>query len=202
MAYTDFTLSLLKKQFGLINQKQRLFSDLPPIPVSDTLARAFERAGKLSLRTEKAKSEWMVVPVINEILDREGNFFTVYSGESLNADPANGLNGECDFILSKETGSLDVSFPIVQIVEAKKHDTDIGIPQCAAQLVGARILNLQQGIVLDKLYGCVTTGRDWIFICLEDNTLLVDSRTYFFSEIPEILAVFQHILDYYKRVLV
>ena len=201
MAYTDFTLADLEKKFGLTTQIKPLFPATDPIEPSLMLQNALQRAEKLRLRTEKAKSEWVVVPVLNELLDRNDDFFTVYSGESLNADVSRGLNGECDFLLAKETGSIDISFPIIQIVEAKKNDTDIGIPQCAAQLTGATFFNANKGVVLEKLFGCVTTGREWVFMCLEDSVLTLDTRTYYLIEIPEILGVFQHILDYYKRVL-
>ncbi len=211
MAYTDFTLADLEVKFGLTTQIKPLFPATQPIAPSENLERALQRAEKLRLRTEKAKSEWVVVPVLNELLDRNGDFFTVYSGESLNADSEKGLNGDgwpapadrlpCDFLLAKETGSIDISFPIIQIVEAKKNDTDIGIPQCAAQLIGATFFNNRKGVVLQKLFGCVTPGREWVFMCLEDSVLTLDTRTYYLIEIAEVIAVFQHIMDYYKRVL-
>ena len=50
---------------------------------------------------------------------------------------------------------------MVQVVEAKKQDFDLGIPQCAAQLIGTDLFNKKRNVVLDKIYGCVTTGINW-----------------------------------------
>ncbi len=69
------------------------------------------------------------------------------------------MNGECDFILAKDVGSFSNNYPIFHIVEAKKNDIDLGVPQCAAQLVGAKFFNEKKSIKIDKIYGCVTTDN-------------------------------------------
>jgi hypothetical protein len=108
------------------------------------------------------------------------------------------LRGECGFILSKDIGSFSINYPILQIVEAKKNDLELGIPQCATQLIGAKIFNERKGIFLDSIYGCVTTGNEWIFLKLETD-ILIDTRIYYLNEIEEVLAVFQHIIDHHKK---
>jgi hypothetical protein len=42
----------------------------------------------------------------------------------------------------------------------------VGVPQCAAQLLGAKLYNEKKGVKLDKIYGCVTTGNEWLFLCM------------------------------------
>ena len=74
----------------------------------------------------------IVVPILLELRDLTSRFFTIYSGDNLNADEEAGLRGECDFILTKNTGTFDINYPILSVVEAKKNDIEIGIPQCAA----------------------------------------------------------------------
>ncbi len=165
------------------------------------MKNALEIALTLPIRSEKAKSEWIVVPILTELRTKNSNFFTIYSGDTLNADEKSGLKGECDFILAKDTGTFDLNYPIIQIVEAKKNDIEIGIPQCAAQLVGAKIFNEVKGVILPKIYGCVTTGNEWIFMVLENNTIFIDSKIYYLNEIEKILGVFQEIIDYYKELL-
>jgi hypothetical protein len=198
MAYGDFSFEDIEQKFGIKNKIKRLFDDFQPIMPSERLIEALEMANELPVRSEKAKSETIVFPVLIELRKLNNKFFTIYSGDNLNVDEAQGLRGECDFILSKDIGSFSINFPILQIVEAKKNDLELGIPQCAAQLIGAKIFNERKGVFLDSIYGCVTTGNEWVFLKLETD-ILIDNRIYYLNEIEEILAVFQHIIDYYKQ---
>lgn len=198
MAYGDFSFEDIEQKFGIKNKVKRLFDDFQPIMPSERLIEALEMANELPVRSEKAKSETIVFPVLIELRKLNNKFFTIYSGDNLNVDEAQGLRGECDFILSKDIGSFSINFPILQIVEAKKNDLELGIPQCAAQLIGAKIFNERKGVFLDSIYGCVTTGNEWVFLKLETD-ILIDNRIYYLNEMEEILAVFQHIIDYYKQ---
>jgi hypothetical protein len=198
MAYGDFSFEDIEQKFGIKNKVRRLFDDFQPIMPSERLIEALEMANELPVRSEKAKSETIVFPILIELRKLNNKFFTIYSGDNLNADEAQGLRGECDFILSKDIGSFSINFPILQIVEAKKNDLELGIPQCAAQLIGAKIFNERKGVFLDSIYGCVTTGNEWVFLKLETD-ILIDNRIYYLNEIGEILAVFQQIIDYYKE---
>jgi hypothetical protein len=197
MAYSDITLTQLKDQFGISNFQKHLFEKMPPLEISEWLQKCLEIAAELPVRSEKAKSEWIVAPILTELRNRNDKFFTIYSGENLVGDASQGLNGECDFILSKESGSFDINCPIIQVVEAKKNDVEVGIAQCAAQMLGAKIFNQKKGEPTEYVYGCVTTGTEWLFLKLND-VLTIDKRKYFLNELGEILAVFQHILDFYK----
>ena len=199
MAYSDFSLEDLKTKFGIKNQKGSLFENSISVEASLVLKNAMALAREMPLRTEKAKSEWIVAPLLLELRIRNQNFFTIYSGELLEADKNNGLNGECDFILTKDINTFDLNYPIIQVVEAKKNDMDIGIPQCAAQMLGAKIFNEKKGTPLPKIYGCVTTGNDWIFMLLENDIIIVDNRIYYLTEIELILGAFQTIIDFYKK---
>jgi hypothetical protein len=198
MAYTDFTLESIEQKFGVINKSQALFEPLSALPVSTDLAKALARARKLRVRSEKARSELLVTPILLEIRELTDEFFTIYSGDNLPADDEAGLRGECDFILAKDTGTFDINYPILCVVEAKKNDLDIGIPQCAAQLIGARIFNLRKGIAPPSLYGCVTTADEWVFMRLTGNELVIDSRKYYLVEIGELLALFVKLIDEFR----
>lgn len=200
MAYSDFTLARLNEQFGLTNRRERLFHIVQPISPSSWLTDELQQLEELPVRTEKAKSEYIVVPILKELRRLNDKYFTVYSGEILTADLALGLNGECDFMLAKDINTFDLNYPIIHIVEAKRNDLEIGVPQCAAQLLGARIFNEKRGVKLEKIYGCVTTGNDWLFLVLEDN-LVIDSRIYYLSEVDLLLGIFGQIINYYKAVL-
>lgn len=201
MAYSDFSLKRLKTEFGINNKVDKLFNDIKKLPISTSLSEDLAIAKYLPVRSEKAKSELIVMPILIELMKHNERFFTIYSGDTLQADKTKGLSGECDFILAKDTGTFDINTPIITIVEAKKNDLELGVPQCAAQMLGARIYNEDYGSSLKKIYGCVTTGDDWLFMKLEGNTISVDIDKYYLGKIEELLGVFQQIIDYYKEQL-
>ncbi len=198
MAYDDYTLLEIEEKFGIASQRKKLFETITPIyEISDWLKYSLSLVQELSVKSEKAKSELIVMPILIEMRDKNDKFFTIYSGDSLNIDDK--LKGECDFILSKETNSFDVNYPIVQMVEAKKNDLEIGIPQCAAQMVGARKYNQKRGNTdTDVVFGCVTTGDDWVFMRL-DEKIEIDTRKYYLGNLPELLGAFQQTIDFFRH---
>jgi hypothetical protein len=199
MAYSDFTLSTLQQRFDLTHQRKRLFGEIKPLAPSEWLINALKIAEELPIRSEKAKSELIVMPILLELRTQNNKQFTIYSGENLVADSEKGLNGECDFILTKDTRSFEIQAPILQVIEAKKNDVENGIAQCAAQLLGARIYNSKQQIDFPTLHGCITTGDDWLFIQLEQQ-LFIDTRKFYLGNLEQLLGAFQSILDGYKNI--
>ncbi len=199
MAYSDFSLDDLEQNFGITNRLAHLFSQLTPLASSDWLTKTLQMTSELPIRSEKAKSEMLVFPILAELRQRNQNFFTIYSGDTLTADENSGLKGECDFILAKDSGSFTLNYPIMQIVEAKRNDVELGIAQCGAQLIGAKMFNEKKGTSVPFLYGCVTTGDDWLFLKLEQQTLFIDSKKYYLVELGELLAIFQFIVDSYRN---
>ena len=201
-SYSNFTLKQIKDELGISNKLHPLFpSSFSRLKASAWLNKALKIAEELPVKSEKARSELIVLPILLELRMRNEKFFTIYSGEMLNVDEAKGLKGECDFIIAKDTQSFDVNLPILQIVEAKKNDIEIGIPQCAAQMIGAKLFNEANGLSLDKIYGCVTTGDNWQFMLLENNEVLIDTKKYYLGNLEDLLGVMQCIIDYYKRIL-
>ncbi len=201
MAYINFSLDELQQKFGIKNQIRSLFAPMTPIKLSEWLKTTFENAADLPTRTEKAKSESIIFPLLMELRNNNDKFFTIYSGDNLNVNEKEGLNGECDFILAKDIHTFNINYPILALVEAKNSDIAAGVPQCAAQMLGAKIFNEQKNTPLSVIYGCVTTGNDWKFLQLIDNQIIIDKRTYYFNEIEEILAVFQHIINIFREEL-
>ena len=202
MAYTNFTLDDLEARFGIRNRRERLFGEITPVPtISDWLAQTLKMAESLSVKSEKARSELLVSPILLELRMQNNDFFTVYSGDMLNVDEEKGLNGECDFIVAKDTGSFTVNYPILQLVEAKKQDIEVGVPQCAAQMVGARLFNERKGQPIDVIYGCVTTGDDWLFLRLDPDGLIIDTRKFYLGNLGQLLGAFQIVFDFYRKIL-
>jgi len=68
--------------------------------------------------SEKARSELIITPVLVEvrrILDRK---VTLFSGEDFTVDESLGLNGRCDFLISRSAEMLAIEAPAVVIIEA------------------------------------------------------------------------------------
>lgn len=198
MAYTDFTLSDLEEKFGIKNERKQLRFTVKPVQASERLLSELEESSEMPIKSEKARSEWIIVPILKELRRSNSKFFTIYSGDTLVGDKAQGLQGECDFILTKDTKSYEINIPIFHIVEAKRNDLDEGIKQCAAQLVGAKKYNERKGATAEKLFGCTTTGDVWQFIEYSDK-IYIDEKKYYLSDINELLGVFQSIIDYHKN---
>src|SRR4051812_18175741 len=104
MSYSDFTLGRLEDEFRLtIEERQGLFADKPSVPVEDFLARFLEEFVPLGLaiNTEKARSEYIIAPILGELRRLRKRQVSVFSGIDFNVEPAAGLNGTCDFLVSR-----------------------------------------------------------------------------------------------------
>ena len=201
MAYSSFSLSDIETRFSISLNDTEIFSVLQPLEPSPKLVSALNLAQELGGQSEKFRSEAIVFPVMIELWERNNKFFTLYSGETLVADAERGLKGECDFLFAKSTSKRVIGSPVMQLVEVKRDDINAWLGQCAAQMLGAKIYNEKKSTPLETIYGCVTTGDDWLFLRLTGTELFVDTRKYYLGQIGELLAAFQHILDYYKAML-
>jgi len=201
MAYSDFSLNQVKKVFDLTEKPIHLFNDLGEIEASHWLKETLEISLKLALSSssEKARSEFIIAPILLEIEKRNQENFSIFSGERLDVDEEKGLKGECDFILSKGPISSTIQAPIFSLVEAKKNDIKEGLGQCLAQMLGAKQFNQNEGNDIEIIYGCVTTGEDWQFLKLEENVIFMDIRRYYISELSNIIWIFQSIVDSFKK---
>ena len=114
---------------------------------------------QLALVSEKARSEFLVAPILLAARELTGNALAIYSGQRLDVDPAKGLLGECDFILARTDPVPRLRAPLLTVVEAKKNDIEGGLGQCVAQMVAARLFNERAGDTTTRVFGCVTTGE-------------------------------------------
>jgi hypothetical protein len=199
MSYRHFSLAKIKKDFSLIEQKKALFPGCIPIKPSEWLNQALEIGVELALSSssEKARSEFIIAPILMEMERRMGKRFSIYSGERLDVDDKKGLMGECDFILAKGTMRYELQSPIFGLVEAKRNDINAGLGQCIAQMMGAYYFNAKEKNDIDTIFGCVTTGEDWQFLQLTENNIIMDTRRYYINDLENILGVFQFILNQY-----
>jgi hypothetical protein len=187
MSYSDFTLEILRHTFGLKVRDHPLFEQVGTIVPSAWLREALARGQDLAFISEKARSEFIVAPVLMACREVIGHHLRVFSGARLDVDPVQGLKGECDFILGRSDSSLIFQAPLMAILEAKKNDIEEGLGQCAAQMLGARIYNEREGKAVAFIYGCVTTGESWQFLKLDANDCLIHPERYPIQELGKIL---------------
>jgi len=196
MAYGDFTKEQLEIDFGIRFEGQKLFPNIQEIEPSNWLKTSLIRAKKVGVRSEKSRSELMVSPILVELGEINDYNFSSYSGEQLNVDKERGLSGECDFILSKSLIKRFVTAPIFCITEAEKHDLEKGLIQVSAQVLGAYYFNQKSDNQdIKVIYGASTNGYEWVFLKLEDNTIVVDTEAYSLAELPELLGILQFIVE-------
>src|SRR5258707_14332114 len=141
MAYTDFSLETLIEQFGLQTDEQGdHFAPTPPATISEGLRKHLRQyvPRAIAIGTEKARSEFIIVPVLVEVLEQATQAVSIFSGVEFNPDPERGLRGVCDFLLSLSPEQLTVRAPVVAVVEAKNENLKLGINQCIAQMVAAQ----------------------------------------------------------------
>ena len=192
MAYSEFSLSRVREVFSLVLEEPKsLFVDILPTTASDYLLTSLDEnlALATAINTEKARSEMVITPMLLEVRRQLKYEIGFFSGTEFNIDPAQGLTGYCDYILSAIRDSYEVRSPVLMLVEAKNENIKSGLGQCAAEMIAAQMLNTKDGLVEQAVYGCVTTGTDWKFLKLCDRTLQIDQRDYFINEVSLLLSI-------------
>ena len=192
MAYTDFDPAGVESRLGVGLRPAQLFPELVAVPVPGWLADHLERIGGVALLTEKGRSEQLVAPVLVAFRELSGRTLALFSGQRMDVDPARGLAGECDFLLSRQESVPVLRAPVVTVVEAKRGDIEGGLGQCIAQMVASRLFNERAGRTA-RIYGCVTTGEDWQFLRLDDDAAVYDTTRRYIRILDELLGVFARI---------
>jgi hypothetical protein len=192
MAYSDFSLARVKNEFGLtLDESRNLFADIKPVLPSATFKTLLSDYIPLatSISTEKARSEFLIAPVLAEVRRLLHNQISLFSGNEFNVDAERGLQGFCDYIISGSKEQLFITAPVTIIFEAKKEDIIGGLGQCVAVMIAAQLFNQNQGNEVERIYGSVTTGTNWKFLILEGTTVYIDELEYYIKEIDQILGI-------------
>jgi hypothetical protein len=196
MAYNQFTLTSVKRSFGLVLHEQTdLFADISPVVVNDLLIAVLAENVPLALaiNTEKARSEFIIAPILVELRRLWQRQISLFSGIEFSVDPEQGLSGTCDFIVSQSPEQLILNAPVLVIVEAKNENIKAGLAQCMAEMVAARVYNERERTGITIVYGVVTTGSIWKFLRLEGSTVYVDQPEYYLENLAKILAILLHV---------
>ena len=192
MAYSDFTLRKIKKEFDLdISEAIDFFSKTPVLEPSNFLTQTLRENLPLALaiNTEKSRSEMIICPILLELRRQLKSSVSLFSGTEFNVDAEKGLNGTCDFLMSCSSEQLSIVAPVVAIVEAKKENLNAGLGQCIAEMLAAQIFNEREGNKVSSIYGAVTTGNIWKFLQLKNTMIQIDLTEYLISNLGQILGI-------------
>lgn len=195
MPYSEFTLEKVIADLGITIQDKPLFSDLSPLPEPQWLKELLKKQTQLALISEKARSEFIIGPILLACRELSQDKVAVFSGQRLDVDANRGLTGECDFILALSPAILPLRAPILTVVEAKKNDVESGLGQCIAEMVAALEFNQAVNPNDSVVYGCVTTGEVWQFLQLSQATAWLDTQRYYLNSVGKILAVLHQIFE-------
>jgi hypothetical protein len=198
MGYSNFKkIKTVAKKFHLETNSVYLFDTITHVLPSDWLNETLRRALITPPTNEKSKDERIVSPILIEVLNDYADKISFFSGEELNISAEDDLAGECDFFFALHPPKPYMDAPIISLVESKDEDMEWGVAQCAAQMLGAKIYNENEGKNIHVIYGCATDGIEWQFMKLENNTYWIDKKT--ITELPLILGTWHHIIQYYLK---
>lgn len=201
MSYENFSVEQIEDEFEIkVVDVPGLFKDIKPIEPSEMLVNLLEQFIPLgtSIGTEKARSEFMIAPILAEVRKMANNQISLFSGNKFDVDKSKGLNGYCDFMFSASTSQLNLSAPVMAIVEAKNENINSAFGQCMAEMVAAQIYNELKGRPIKYIYGCVTTASVWKFLQLTEKLIRLDDREYYLDQMPKILGIFVESVSHYN----
>ena len=192
MPYSQFTsIGKVKEAFGLKTQEGgRFIPAIEKIEASASLKVFLEESIPISSSaSEKARSEGIIYPILLEVRKILTRQVSLFSGEDFTVDESVGLNGMCDFLLSRSPEVLEIEAPVIVIVEAKKADLRTGFGQCIAEMVAAQRFNAAKDRPISVIYGSITSGTQWRFLKLENDLVTIDLMDYSLPPVGDILGM-------------
>ena len=192
MAYNEFTLDGLVRLFGLhVESQPNAFGQAVPVTLSALLQGTLAESVPLALEvsTEKARSEFIIAPMLAETRRQFAGQISLFSGIDFTVDVEAGLRGVCDFLFSLSPLQLYVQAPVLAVVEAKNENIKAGIGQCVAEMLAAQRFNAARAAAIPTIYGVVTTGSNWKFLRLMDKTVTVDETEYYIDQPEQVLGI-------------
>jgi hypothetical protein len=191
MSYSNFTLDEVEEKFALKLQSEMFIPELKPVAPSDWLKQTLDITLPLARTagSEKARSEFIIAPILAELTNSKNNSIRIFSGKEFNVDKELGLSGTCDFIISQGGTQFKINAPVIALVEAKKGILEDGWGQCLAEMVAARKFNENRDKPIKYIYGIITSGSLWNFFQMEGDKVLLDPNEYSLSPIEKLLAI-------------
>jgi hypothetical protein len=199
MPYSSFTIEEVESKFNLNLQTGHFLPNIDPISPSLMLEQFLNITLPLARETgsEKARSELIVSPILVEVRTLLNNSISLFSGEDFTVDRELGLNGICDFLISRSPIQFKINAPVIALVVgaacpqdiAKKGVLKDGWGQCIAEMVAAQRFNQLRQHSIEFIYGVVTSGTQWQFIEMKGSNVTIDPEEYSFPPIEPLLGI-------------
>ncbi len=199
MPYSSFTIEEVESKFNLNLQTGHFLPNIDPISPSLMLEQFLNITLPLARETgsEKARSELIVSPILVEVRTLLNNSISLFSGEDFTVDRELGLNGICDFLISRSPIQFKINAPVIALVVgaacpqdiAKKGVLKDGWGQCIAEMVAAQRFNQLRQHSIEFIYGVVTSGTRWQFIEMKGSNITIDPEEYSFPPIEPLLGI-------------
>jgi hypothetical protein len=197
MAFRDFTFPEVQHSLGLTLAEADLFGGVAPLELPPGFEERLHADATLALaiNTEKARSEFIIAPLLAELRRLLPGRFGLFSGVEFDVDSSRGLNGYCDFLLTRSPLQSVLTGPVVAIAEAKNDNLRNGLGQCIAAMVAAQEFNARASAPVAAVHGVVTTGSAWKFLRLRGTEVTLDIEEYYIAQPGRIMGILAHILD-------
>ncbi len=193
MAFSDYKyIGQTQTEFG-IRYIDENFIASEPVKPSDFFLQEFDFTIKnLSFRSEPARTETLIFPILREIYKSYSDKVTLWSHEPIVYDAK--LNGVPDYLIATQSplGKTVLAKPLLAVVEAKKNDFEYGWGQCLAELVATQKLNDDENLTV---YGIVTDGETWQFGKLEKDVFTKNTVIFQFGDLPELFGALHFIFQ-------
>ncbi|WP_339379447.1 hypothetical protein [Okeania hirsuta] len=131
----------------------------------------------------------IIAPILIDIKRQNQEQINIFSGIDFTVEPETGLNGSCDFLITKSAEMLIITAPIIVIVEAKKENLNLGLGQCIAEMIAARIFNQKEGNNISTIYEAITSGTNWRFLQLQEQNIMIDLTEYYLNQVNLIMGI-------------
>jgi hypothetical protein len=197
MSFSDFDLRRAVDTFDLQEDRDSdLFAAVEPLIPSTVLREWLDDFVPVALgvNSEKARSEYIITPVLAEARRRAVGPVNVLPGVTLDVDRERGLSGFCDFVIAGTAEYYYLRSPLLAIVEAKREDLIGGLGQCTASMVAIQEFNVRDGTEVPAVFGCVTSGSVWRFLRLADTNLSIDRQEYYLRDVGKVIGIVVHIM--------
>ncbi len=175
-----FTYAFAKQMYELPRHLE------PLVSVAELKARLTRNLPYLSLTNEAAKREFLIAPILLELVDYTHAKIKVEFPLTVNDQ----LKGTLDYYLQSQQNLL--------VIEAKNSDLERGFMQLAVELIA---LDKWTDSVTPRLYGAVSTGEIWRFGILERATKTVIQDLNLFrvpADLEELLRILIAILGKFE----
>jgi hypothetical protein len=185
MPYSSFTIEEVESKFNLNLQTGHFLPKIDPISPSLMLEQFLNTTLPLARETgsEKARSEFIISPILVEVRTLLNNSISLFSGEDFTVDRELGLNGICDFLISRSPIQFKINAPVIALVVgaacpqdiAKKGVLKDGWGQCIAEMVAAQRFNQLRQHSIEFIYGVITSATRWQFIEMRGSNITITS---------------------------